>query len=151
MLNCSCSVPGLCAFRSYKQLQYGDYSGARVKQKPLLVAHIIHRFTVGGLENGLVNLINGIPLDRYRHAIISLTDYTEFRGRIRRADVLVIALHERGGKDFRTHFRLWRLLRKLRPDRSHAQSSGIRILAGGSARGRSRARSRRAWARYLRP
>ncbi len=33
-----------------------------------LIAHVIHRLDVGGMENGLVNLINRLPADRYRHA-----------------------------------------------------------------------------------
>ena len=51
-------------------------SGSR--EAPLVV-HVIFRLDVGGLENGLVNLINRIPSTRFRHAIICLTDYTEFR------------------------------------------------------------------------
>ena len=39
---------------------------------PPLIAHVIYRLDVGGLENGLVNIINRIPEDRYRHVIISL-------------------------------------------------------------------------------
>jgi hypothetical protein len=35
-----------------------------------LVAHIIHRFAMGGLENGSVNLISHMPPDRYRHDYI---------------------------------------------------------------------------------
>jgi sugar transferase (PEP-CTERM/EpsH1 system associated) len=87
-----------------------------------LVAHIIHRFAVGGLENGLVNLINGTAIDRYRHAVICLTDNTDFRNRIRQPDVPVIALHKRTGKDFRTHLRLWRILRVLRPAIVHTRN-----------------------------
>ena len=37
---------------------------------PPLVAHIIHRLAVGGLETGLVNLINHMSPARYRHAIV---------------------------------------------------------------------------------
>src|SRR5262245_27027970 len=51
-----------------------------------LIAHVIYRLDVGGLENGLVNLINRIPADRFRHAIVCLTDYSEFSRRIRRDD-----------------------------------------------------------------
>ena len=37
-----------------------------------LVAHVVFRFDYGGLENGIVNLVNRMPADRYRHAIIAL-------------------------------------------------------------------------------
>ena len=39
-----------------------------------VVVHVLHRFDVGGLENGVVNLINRMPADRFRHVVIALTD-----------------------------------------------------------------------------
>ena len=42
-----------------------------------LVAHVMHRFDTGGLENGVVNLINHMPANSYRHAVIALTDITD--------------------------------------------------------------------------
>jgi sugar transferase (PEP-CTERM/EpsH1 system associated) len=90
-------------------------------RRPLIV-HVIYRLDVGGLENGLVNLINRMPADRYRHAIISLTDISEFRQRISRSDVSCIALHKRPGNDIAMLFRLWRLFRKLRPDIVHSRN-----------------------------
>ncbi len=86
------------------------------------VAHIIHRLDVGGMENGLVNLLNHMPADRYRHAIICMTDYTDFSQRLQRADVTLHSLHKREGKDFGVHRRLYRLLRKLQPDIVHTRN-----------------------------
>src|SRR5690349_10942543 len=57
-----------------------------------LVAHVMFRFDVGGLENGVVNLINHMPGDAYRHAIIALSEVTDFRKRIKRDDVTFIGL-----------------------------------------------------------
>jgi hypothetical protein len=87
-----------------------------------LIAHIIYRLDMGGLENGLVNLINRIPAERYRHAIICLTDYSEFRQRIQRSDVAVYALNKPSGNSPHTHFMLWRLLKQLRPDIVHTRN-----------------------------
>lgn len=88
-----------------------------------LVAHVIYRLDVGGLENGLVNLINHMPPERYRHAIICLTDYNpDFRQRIRRQDVAVYALHKRPGQDWGLYLKLWRLLRQLSPDIVHTRN-----------------------------
>jgi sugar transferase (PEP-CTERM/EpsH1 system associated) len=87
-----------------------------------LIAHIIHRLDVGGLENGLVNLINYLPEDRYRHAIVCLTGYSEFRKRIRRTDVDIHALDKQPGKDLGVYARLWRLLRRLRPQVVHTRN-----------------------------
>ena len=97
-------------------------AGPKGRKQPPLVAHVIHRFAVGGLENGLVNLINATPPERYRHAVISLTDYTDFRNRLRRTDIPVIAMRKRPGKDFRTHIRLWRIFRELRPAIVHTRN-----------------------------
>src|SRR5882762_8633701 len=80
-----------------------------------LVAHVIHRLDVGGLENGLVNLINRIPAERFRHAIICLTDYSAFSQRIQRGDVPMFALNKPPGNSPVLHFKLWRLLMRLRP------------------------------------
>jgi len=87
-----------------------------------LIVHVVYRLGVGGLENGLVNLINHLPAARYRHAIVCLTQATEFRQRIRRADVSVHEIHKRAGKDPAAYWRLWRLLRQLDPDVVHTRN-----------------------------
>jgi len=89
---------------------------------PALVCHIIHQLAVGGLENGVVNLINHLPADRYRHAIICITNATEFRNRIRRKDVEIYELHKRLGKDVGAYMRMWRLLRRLKPRIAHTRN-----------------------------
>ncbi len=89
---------------------------------PPLIAHIIHRLDVGGMENGLINLINHMPAERYRHAIVCMTDYTDFSRNLRRDDIDLYALHKRAGKDLGVHARLWRVLRHLRPDIVHTRN-----------------------------
>jgi sugar transferase (PEP-CTERM/EpsH1 system associated) len=91
-------------------------------QSAPLIAHVIYHLAVGGLENGLANVINGIPEDRYRHAIICLTDYTDFRNRIRNPNVEVHVLHKRPGKDLRLYGKLWRLFLRLKPDIVHTRN-----------------------------
>ena len=59
-----------------------------------LVAHVMYRFDTGGLENGVVNLINHMPAEHYRHAVIALTEVTDFRERIKRDDVQFISLNK---------------------------------------------------------
>lgn len=89
-----------------------------------LIAHIVFRFDVGGLENGLVNLVNRLPEHEFRHAIIALTEATDFRKRITRADVVVHAIGKRPGKDLAAYLRLYRLLRQLRPAVVHTRNYG---------------------------
>ena len=92
---------------------------AAARYRPL-IAHIIHRLDVGGLENGLVNLINRTP--QYRHAIICMTDYGDFSRRITHDAASLYALNKREGKGLGVYIRLWRLLRRLRPDIVHTRN-----------------------------
>jgi sugar transferase (PEP-CTERM/EpsH1 system associated) len=87
-----------------------------------LVVHVVYRFDVGGLENGVVNLINHLPAESYRHAIIALTEVTEFRQRIKRDDVQFISLHKPPGHLFGLYPRLFRLFRELRPAIVHSRN-----------------------------
>ncbi|MBF0181675.1 MAG: TIGR03088 family PEP-CTERM/XrtA system glycosyltransferase [Magnetococcales bacterium] len=83
------------------------------------IAHILHRFDIGGLENVVAHLINHLPQDRFDHAIISLTEVTDFKQRVNHPRVTFHALHKKPGKDLAVWFRLWRLLRRLQPDLIH--------------------------------
>lgn len=89
-----------------------------------LVAHVVYRLDTGGLENGLVNLINQSDPQRFRHGVICLTDYTDFRNRIRRPDVEVAALGKRAGKDPGHVLRLAGVLRRWRPAILHTRNLG---------------------------
>jgi len=89
--------------------------------RPLIV-HIVFRFDTGGLENGVVNIINHLPRDAYRHAVISLTDITEFRRRVMRTDVEFIALKKPPGHAYRLYPRLFRLFREMRPAIVHSRN-----------------------------
>jgi len=89
---------------------------------PPLIVHVIQHLIVGGLENGIVNLINNMPRERFRHAIVCLSHYSNFRDRIQYGDVQVIALGKRPGKDLRSYLRLWRVLRELRPAIVHTRN-----------------------------
>lgn len=92
------------------------------QQQPPLVVHIIHSLGTGGLENGLVNIINRTPRERYRHAIVCLTEAGEFAERITAPGVAVIELHKRPGHDIGLYWRLWKTLRELRPTIVHTRN-----------------------------
>ena len=87
-----------------------------------LVAHVMYRFDTGGLENGIVNLINHMPESAYRHAVISLTEITEFRQRIQRPDVAFFALNKAPGHVLWIYPQLLRLFRQLRPAVVHTRN-----------------------------
>jgi sugar transferase (PEP-CTERM/EpsH1 system associated) len=87
-----------------------------------LVAHVLLRFDIGGLENGVVNLINRMPADRFRHAVIALTEVTDFAKRIQRDDVQLFALNKPPGQGIWIAPRMRRLLRELRPAIVHTRN-----------------------------
>jgi sugar transferase (PEP-CTERM/EpsH1 system associated) len=89
-----------------------------------LVLHIVHRFSTGGLENGVVNLINHMPVAAYRHAVLALTEVTEFRHRITRDDVGYVSLHKPAGHGFHAWGRLVSVLRDLQPAVVHTRNLG---------------------------
>ena len=56
-----------------------------------LVVHLLHRFDTGGLENGVVNVINHLP--EFRHAVVAVTEITEFKQRVQAPDTPFLALY----------------------------------------------------------
>ena len=91
-------------------------------QAPLIV-HLVYRFGVGGLENGIVNLVNRMPSRRWRHAIVALTEVSsEFAKRIERDDVRCIELSKRPGHLVRDYPRLYRILKDLDPAIVHTRN-----------------------------
>jgi sugar transferase (PEP-CTERM/EpsH1 system associated) len=96
---------------------------------PPLVLHVIHHLVVGGMENGVVNLINHLPVKRFRHAIVCIEDFSDFRQRIERPDVEVFALRRSriGASGVRRE--IYRLCRRLRPTLVHTRNqSGLDAL-----------------------
>lgn len=86
-----------------------------------VLIHLVYRFDVGGLETVLVNLINTLPEENFRHIIVSLTDYSvQMEARIRTKNVEIIQLHKKSGNDFRIYFKLWKLFRQYRPQIVHS-------------------------------
>lgn len=90
-------------------------------QRPL-VLHVMHRFDTGGLENGVVNLINHMPSHAYRHSVLALTDVTDFSQRIERKDVEFISLHKPPGHGVWQYAKLFKLFRQLRPAIVHSRN-----------------------------
>ncbi len=89
---------------------------------PWRVVHVVHRFDTGGMENGMVNLFNRMDKGKFEHVVIALTDFSDFRQRITAQPVEFHALHRRPGHDLTWMPRLWKLLRKLKPDLVHTRN-----------------------------
>lgn len=92
-----------------------------IDQRPL-VLHVVYRFDIGGLENGVVNLINHMSASQYRHAVLSLTEISDFYKRIHRIDVEYIALNKPPGHGFWIYPQLFSLFRRLQPSIVHSRN-----------------------------
>lgn len=94
-----------------------------------LILHVIHHLVIGGMENGLVNLINHLPASEFRHMVACVEDYSDFRQRIRRDDVQVIALRRSQVGAAGVRRALYRLCREHRPAIVHSRNqSGLDAL-----------------------
>ncbi|PTT90415.1 sugar transferase, partial [Pelomonas sp. HMWF004] len=87
-----------------------------------LVVHLLHRFDTGGLENGVVNVINHLP--EFRHAVVAVTEITAFKERVTAPGTQFIALHKPPGQGLWLYPRVYRLLRELRPAVVHTRNLG---------------------------
>ncbi|WP_286267716.1 TIGR03088 family PEP-CTERM/XrtA system glycosyltransferase [Thalassotalea atypica] len=94
-----------------------------VAQQEIHVAHVVYSFATGGLENGVVNIINQLPRGRYQHSIICVSDHDDaFFKRIKSGNAQIYNLNKPSGKSVKWLFNCWKLLRKLKPDVVHTRN-----------------------------
>ncbi len=91
--------------------------------KPTVVAHVLYSFDeIGGLENGVVNLINNLPADRYKHIICALTRAGELKNRVKNNNVEYYSLNKRSGNDPFLPLSLWKIFRNHSADVVHLRN-----------------------------
>lgn len=86
------------------------------------IQHVLLSLQPGGLENGVVNIVNGLDPSRFRSSLCCLQGAGGFVSRVRAPDV---SIHEMGlgrGNDYRLPWRLARLFRRTRPDIVHTRN-----------------------------
>lgn len=101
------------------------------------VVHLVYGFSAGGLENVVVQLIDGLPKADYRHTVVALTQVDPvFARRIQRPDVELVSLHKPPGQPFLLYPSMYRLLRRLKPHVLHScnlaalEFAPVALLAG---------------------
>jgi len=93
-----------------------------MSHRPLRIVHVVPTLDVGGLENGLVNLVAALP--ELTHAVVSMGPLGAFARRLPR-DVELSSLDKPAGAPMRlAMFRLLRVLRRLQPDLVHSRNWG---------------------------
>ena len=89
---------------------------------PIHIAHVVHSFGTGGLENGIVNLINMMDPSNFRFSVFSLTPEHHSLERITRKKIFFREFYKKPGNDLRVPFQLARLLRKDKVDVIHTHN-----------------------------
>ncbi len=87
------------------------------------ILHILHALGVGGLENGVVNLVNHLDFEQFEHEICCVTQSGAMAQRLTRR----VKIHEIGkgaGRTYLLPLRIAALIRKVHPDIVHTRNWG---------------------------
>ncbi len=102
--------------------------------RPVTVGHIVYAFNNGGIERGLLNLINYGDRERFRHVIFCLTDAGAFAEQVRSPTCSVVELRKRAGNDLRLPNRIAAAARKYGVDILHARGWPAMVETAVAAR-----------------
>lgn len=90
-------------------------------KKKIHVQHILLSLQPGGLENGVVNVVNRLSADRFQSSICCLKQAGEFAPRVG-TGIPIREMGWQGGNDPWLPFRLARSFRETRPDVIHTRN-----------------------------
>ena len=88
---------------------------------PVTVGHTLYAFKEGGMERGLLNIINYGSSERFRHVILCLTEAGAFADRLRSPNCEVVELRKKPGNDFQLPKRIATEVRRRHIDVLHAR------------------------------
>ena len=95
---------------------------------PVRVMHVVYTLRTGGMEMGVVKLVNGLDRARVRSSICSTTPAGEIKALVD-PEVPVFELSRRAGNDVQIVGELYRLFRRERPHVVHTHAWGT-LLEG---------------------
>jgi sugar transferase (PEP-CTERM/EpsH1 system associated) len=99
------------------------------------ILHIVHSLQIGGLENGVVNLINNLNSDTFEHAVCCIDRSGPMADRIR-MPVDIYTLNKGNKRDYLLPIKISRIIRQVRPDVVHTRNWGtIDGVAGAKIAG----------------
>lgn len=94
----------------------------------LRILHVVFSLAPGGLENGIVNVANGLDPARFEVHVCCLEQRGEFADRLPQPGNVTV-LHKRPGKSLRAAYGLLAVLLKLRPHVVHSHNLGPLIYS----------------------
>jgi sugar transferase (PEP-CTERM/EpsH1 system associated) len=83
--------------------------------------HILHSLQIGGLENGVINIINRLDNDTFEHAICCIDSSGPMVGRLDHP-VEIHTLCKGTKRDYFLSFKIARLVQRIRPDIVHTRN-----------------------------
>ncbi|NOY63315.1 MAG: glycosyltransferase [Gammaproteobacteria bacterium] len=86
------------------------------------IQHVVLSLEPGGLENGVVNIVNGLNNDKFSSSVCCLKQRGEFADRIEDKNVSIIEMEMAPGNDYRLAFRMARHFRKTGVDIVHTRN-----------------------------
>lgn len=115
--------------------------------EPIHICHIVYRFATGGLENGMVNLINKLPPSEFKHSIVCISDSDpKFAERISREGVSIYHLNKPPGRSLSYLIQLRKILKALKPDIVHSRNlSTLESQLAGVGLGAKRVHGEHGW------
>lgn len=90
--------------------------------KKIKILHIIYQLNTGGLENGLVNLINRLPEGQYQHTVLSLSYSTNFKERVITNNCTFIDLNKDPGPLLLYFKAIYQIIKSIAPDIVHTRN-----------------------------
>ncbi|NOZ52950.1 MAG: glycosyltransferase [Gammaproteobacteria bacterium] len=84
------------------------------------ILHVIHSLCRGGLENGIVNLVNSLPPNEFEHSICCLDSSGEMADRMTQK-IKIIEMH-RKPNELKLPFRLAKIISTWEPDIIHCRN-----------------------------
>jgi sugar transferase (PEP-CTERM/EpsH1 system associated) len=96
--------------------------GVSMRERKVHVLHVVDSLRVGGLENGVVNLINALEEENFHSSICCLKETGDLQKRLRSGRVEVFQMHQRPGEHL--FKRMAALVRHQKADVVHSNNWG---------------------------
>src|SRR5438105_4193426 len=109
-------------------------SRATCATRSIRVMHILPSLAMGGMENGIVNLCNGLSQERFESSIAVIKGGGPLEARLHGGRTKVHTVPRAFGNDPRVALRLAHLLRRHHIDILHSHSWGVLIESVAAAR-----------------
>ena len=87
--------------------------------KKITIAHVVYSFGTGGIENGIVNIINNINREKYFHVICCLTKTGNFENRLLFNNYIIYSLNKKEGNDISIPIKLIKIFKSHGIDIAH--------------------------------